>query len=137
MESLLEKLSGFLESKVELAKLEIKKELADVLTKVVILFLLLYVASFAILFALLGVAKVLNEVMRTEYWGYFIIFGMGLIKFLVLGRLAQQEKFIKAVERMVQKMMGIKPEEEEAEAQEKAKAAKNLLEEPKKEDQHA
>ena len=81
IDSLVDNLSGYVEARVNLLKIEIKEDIAKVLSKglvhaSIILFIFLF-----LIFMSLGIANYLNFVLQSEFHGYWIVSGIYLLLF--------------------------------------------------------
>lgn len=88
LDSIMANLSGYVEAKVALVKIEIREEVAGILTKGLMMMLIFMVGFLFLLFATLGLAQYLNTVTESEFWGYMIVAGFFgiLLALLVLLR---------------------------------------------------
>ena len=87
LEKLVNTLTGYLETRIELLKIDVKEGLSIAITKLIVVCLLSLFGFFILFFAFLGVAALLNEVLDSAYWGYFIsatFFGLALVVVLML-----------------------------------------------------
>ena len=82
MKELLENISSFLELKVELIKVELQEDLAELGSRLILLFAMLIFIFLALLAATIGLSQYLNTVLVSSYMGYVIITSFYL--FLVL-----------------------------------------------------
>jgi uncharacterized membrane protein YqjE len=72
IDRLLDTLSGYLETKLEIFKLDLKEELATTLSKVIIYVIIGLLAIIALTFGLLALAAFLNDYLESSYLGYLI-----------------------------------------------------------------
>jgi len=79
LEGLSDHLSGYVEDKIELLKLELQEDAASLGAKVVVLLVVLIFAMSCLLFVSIASAILLNELMNHAYLGYFIVAGVYLI----------------------------------------------------------
>lgn len=70
---LIEALTGFIETKVELWKLEAKEEIGALIAKTLVVMLLALGAVMVLLFFTLGLAFLLNNVLESKIWGFVIV----------------------------------------------------------------
>jgi hypothetical protein len=87
LDGLLNNLSGYIETRVALVKIEIREEVASILSRGLIIMLIIMVGFLCLLFLSLAAAQYLNTVMLSEYAGYAIVavfFGLLLILLLIL-----------------------------------------------------
>ena len=92
LENLSENLSGYVEARVELLKLEIREEVAKAMTRVMVLGIMILMAVLCIVFASLGLALYLNGFFEGAHIGFFIVGGIYLI-LLVLFMSIRKELF--------------------------------------------
>lgn len=83
LNTLVDNLSGYVETRVKLIKIEIREDVAKVLSKglvqiVILLFLFLFLLFFS-----LGLAQYLNAVMANPYAGYWVVSGFYFLIFLI------------------------------------------------------
>lgn len=130
IEGLMDKLGSYMESKVEVAKLELKREMAKVLAKVFYFGALIYILSFGLLFGMSALAVLINHWTRTSYVGFLVVMVLFIIALLVLVLASRTVAFMHAMERLTQKLVGLNPFEE-AEIKEKQEQEKQ---EQKKQD---
>jgi hypothetical protein len=86
LEGLIDNLSGYVEARVALVKMEIREEVAGVLSRGLIVMLIAMVGFLFTLFVSLAAAQYLNAVMMSEYAGYVIVslfFGLILLLLIV------------------------------------------------------
>lgn len=72
------------EAKIEATKENIKENVADVLSKVIIFSVLGFVAVLFLLFASIMLATFLNVLLDSPFWGYGIVAGIYLIIAIIL-----------------------------------------------------
>ena len=89
LDNLIEHLTGFVETKVEILKVEVKQDIASGLSKAISYLIIAFVFSMVLLFASLGLAVVLSAKLGL-FWGYGIVGAVYLIVGIVL--LAVREK---------------------------------------------
>lgn len=80
LDSLINNLTGYFETKVELIRIEVKQEIADGVAKAAVYFLIAFIFALVILFLSLGVAIELSQTM-TPLLGYGIV----ALFYLVIG----------------------------------------------------
>lgn len=83
LDGLSEHLSGYVEDKIALLKLELQEDAASAGAKVLILSIMLVFGLCSLLFASIGVAILLNKVLDHTYTGYLLMAGMYLILTLI------------------------------------------------------
>ena len=102
LDNLIGNLTGYLETKVELLKVEIKEDLAGGLAKAINYMILAFVFALVILFISLGAAIVLAEQVGS-FAGYAIVAAFYLLIGLIL--LSQRETLSKKLERKLSHML--------------------------------
>lgn len=75
-DKLLETLTGYLETKLEIFKIDLKEEIAATLTKVIIYVIIGILGMISLIFLMLALAAVLNEYFESSYIGYLIDAGI-------------------------------------------------------------
>jgi hypothetical protein len=98
LDDLLGNLAGYVETKVEIVKLEAKQEIAAGVARIITYMILSFAAGMILLFVSLGVAVLLAG-MLGALAGYSIVAGVYLIAFVVL--FANREKLIVNFEKNV------------------------------------
>jgi uncharacterized membrane protein YqjE len=83
VDNLISNLTGYIETKVELIKVEAREDLAEGLGKAATYLIILFVFSLVVLFLSLGVAVALANVVG-DFWGYGIVAGFYLMIGIVL-----------------------------------------------------
>lgn len=92
IDALVENIEGYVEARIELAKLDLKTELSEILVKF-IFSLLMAVFMISCLFCLnLGLANCLNHWFESTYLGYFILAIFYFLVFFVIFKLKDDEK---------------------------------------------
>lgn len=89
LEGVINNLSGYVETRVALVKIEIREEVASILSRGLIVMLIIMVGFLFTLFLSLATAQYLNTVMMSEYAGYVIVslfFGLVLSLLIVFRR---------------------------------------------------
>ena len=70
MKELLDNISGFLEVRIELIKVELQEDLAELGSRLILLVAIIIFAFMALLAATVGLSQYLNEVLVSSYLGY-------------------------------------------------------------------
>ncbi len=73
LEKLIDTFTGFLETKIELIKLDAKEELSGLIAKALVLFMLMLLGLMAMIFLSFGLSTVLNAYLKSSYLGYIIV----------------------------------------------------------------
>jgi hypothetical protein len=84
LESLIENLSGYIESRVELVKLEIREDVARLLAKSIVYAALMLFAFLFLIFFSIGLAQYINTFFEVDFAGYWIVALIYAITFFVL-----------------------------------------------------
>ena len=101
LDSLTESLSGYVEARVELLKLEVREEVAKAMTRVMVLVVIGLLGILFIIFVSMGLALLINEYFEFKYTGFFFVGGFYLILFLIA--FAMRQQLIQAMERLLNK----------------------------------
>lgn len=86
LDNLIEHVSGYIDSRVELLKVEIREDVAKVLARALMACAVLFLALLFLLFFSVGFAHYLNTLFESPYTGYWIvaaIYGLPCIGFIV------------------------------------------------------
>lgn len=73
LENLMDNLTGYLEARVALIKIEIREEVVKVLSRGIILIFIIFLGSLFLLFMSLAAAQYLNMVFNSSYGGFLIV----------------------------------------------------------------
>jgi uncharacterized membrane protein YqjE len=84
LEGIAENLTNYVETRLELFKLEIRTDFAKAIAKALALFFLGLLAFLFLLFVSLGVAYLINELFRSSYIGFFSVGMLYGLLFLLL-----------------------------------------------------
>ena len=76
LDNLIGNLTGYVETQVKLVKLEVKDEVAKILSRGLVIASVLMLFVLFLLFFSVGFAHYLNEVFEQAYVGYWIVSGM-------------------------------------------------------------
>lgn len=103
LDTLIENITGYLEAKVALVKMEVREEVAGVLSRGLVMMMVAMVGFLFVLFAGLALSLYLNTVLESQFLGYLIVAGgFGLIlAILLIGR----KSFFKAFEKQFVEMI--------------------------------
>lgn len=99
LENLVNHLSGYVESRIALVKLEIREELAHSLSKAIIMMILLLFGFLFLLFLSLALAHYLNLYFEDDYAGYLLVGGTYGLIFIVL--LVFRKSFLHSFEKQL------------------------------------
>jgi len=97
LDEIIENLSGYVETRVALVKLEIREEVAGILSRGLMIMLIFMVGFLCLLFLSIGLAQYLNTLLESQFAGYLIValfFGL-LLTILLLAR----KSFFRMVEK--------------------------------------
>lgn len=83
-------LIGFIETKVELYKIQFKEEIAKALSVLVLVIVFSMVGMLFILFLSHFISRLLNDVFDSEYLGFMIVTGFYLVSGIVVYLLRKQ-----------------------------------------------
>ena len=83
LDNLISNLTGYVETKVDLVKHEVKEQVTDGLSKAITYIIIAFVFSLVIIFLSFGVAMILVQSVGV-FWGYSIVAGFYLIVGLIL-----------------------------------------------------
>lgn len=110
IDSLFDHLTSFIESKIEIYKIELKEELAQSLSRVAVVLLFSFLAFFFILFLNVAIGYYLSAILNSLFYGFLIISGFYLLIFTGLFLLRRQLGLREKFEKML--MDWLKPEKE-------------------------
>lgn len=102
LDKLVNTLTGYVETRIDLLKIDVKEGLSIAITKLILGSLLSLFSFFIVFFVFLGVAALLNEVLDSAYWGYFISAGFFTLVLLVI--LMLREKIADKIRQQVVEM---------------------------------
>jgi uncharacterized membrane protein YqjE len=80
-DSLKENLLAYVEARVNLLKLEVREDVAKVITRALVFGVIIFLAALAILFVSLGIAFFLNRYFKEEFLGFWIVAAFYLLLF--------------------------------------------------------
>lgn len=105
VDSLISNLTGYVETKIELLKVEAKEEVSKGLSQVIIFLLLAFVFALVIIFLSVGIALLL-----TTRWGAFAGFGAVAGFYLLIGvvLLLNRESLNKTLEKKIAELLSKK-----------------------------
>lgn len=76
LDNLMENLTGYVEARIELLKIEIKEDIAKVLAKAIMILIVVFLAFIFLLFLSIGFAHYLNNYFDKAQIGYWIVAGI-------------------------------------------------------------
>ena len=88
LDKLLDTLTGYIETKIELLKLDAKEELSAAMIKLAVLLLVAACILLAIAFLSFGIASLLNQYLDSSYLGFVGVGGL----YLILAALVYSQK---------------------------------------------
>jgi len=97
MRELINNLSGLLKTEVELLRIDLKEDLAAVISKLLYVSVILIFCLFMLIMVSLSVASYLNELYASSYVGYLAIAGFYLVLIVVLVILKYRFDLIKSI----------------------------------------
>jgi uncharacterized membrane protein YqjE len=83
LDNLISNLTGYLESRVELMKLEIREDVARLLSKSIVYAVIILFAFLFLIFFSIGLAQYLNTFFEVSFAGYWIVASIYGITFFV------------------------------------------------------
>lgn len=84
IDSIIENLTGLIETRLELAKIELKEELAKIAARVIAMVVFSFLAVMIIIFFSIWLATFLNSVLASMWAGYAIVTGFYLLILILL-----------------------------------------------------
>ncbi len=76
LDNLIENISGYVEARIELLKIEIREDVAKVLARALMVLIIVLLAVLFLLFFSVGLAHFLNSFFAEPYLGYWIVAGI-------------------------------------------------------------
>lgn len=118
VDKLLDKFGQYAETRLELVKLELKRELAVALSKVLVMLAIGILGLLTLVFFLTALAWVLNAALESYFWGHVIVFGLCLLTFVIFLIARKSHWFKSWIGGLIKDMLGVDPyyEEEKEEA---------------------
>lgn len=83
-DKLLDSLSGYLETKIELIKLDIESEVHKIVAKAIIILLVASTISLAVILLSVGLSMLLNTTLKSDYLGFILVSGLYVLVGLVI-----------------------------------------------------
>jgi len=83
LDGLFNHLSGYVEARIELLKIEIREDLAKALARVMIYGVIFFFGFMFMIFFSLGLAHFLNQYFSETYVGYWLVAGLYLVGLLL------------------------------------------------------
>lgn len=91
LDGILENAEGYIDSRIQLIKLEAEEKLTHFLTKLLVGILVLFLFTMALVFLGLGLATYLNAILESSFAGYLIV---GLFFLLLIFVVVMSSAFI-------------------------------------------
>ena len=76
LDHLMESVTGYVEARIELLKIEIREDVAKVLAKALMILIVVFLALIFLLFLSIGLAHYLNNFFEKSQVGYWIVAGI-------------------------------------------------------------
>ncbi len=76
LDNLMDNLTGYIEARIELLKIEIREDLAKVLAKAIMILMVVFLALLFLLFVSIGLAHYLNTIFGKPHVGYWMVAGI-------------------------------------------------------------
>ena len=89
-----ENIEGFIETRIELIKLDIEERISTLLLKLAKLIVITATLGLCIFFLSIGLAQILNTFLESRFWGYIILSGFYLTITLILFYLKDEDGLI-------------------------------------------
>ncbi len=90
LDSLVENISGYLENKLELLKIELKEDAADLAAKFTVVLIAAFLMFAFVIFLSLALGIILNLALESDYLGYLLVAATYLLVFILI--IALKEK---------------------------------------------
>ena len=84
LDSIMDHISGYLETRVALVKMEIREEVASAMSRVLIIMIMIFTGILFLLFISVGLAEYLNQVLGGDFVGFMIVGGFYGLLLLVM-----------------------------------------------------
>lgn len=84
LDGLLEHITGYVEDRIELIKLEIREDVSRALSRALVILLMMLFAFMVIIFLSIGLAHYINVYFQGAYSGYWIVAGIYFFFFLIV-----------------------------------------------------
>jgi uncharacterized membrane protein YqjE len=99
LDNLAEDLSGYVEARVELLKLEVREEVAKAMTRVMVLGVIVLLCILFIVFLSIGLALYINQFFEEKSIGFFLLSGFYLL--LVLLSFGFRKRLFHSLEKLL------------------------------------
>lgn len=84
LDAIIEHLTGLIEARVELAKIEIKEEVSRIGARIIAGVVFAFFLVMIIIMFSIALAAWINVMLESGYWGYFIVTGFYLLTLILL-----------------------------------------------------
>ena len=84
LDAIIEHLTGLIEARVELAKIEIKEEVSRIGARIIAGVVFAFFLVMIIIMFSIALAAWINVILESGYWGYFIVTGFYLLTLILL-----------------------------------------------------
>ena len=101
IDKLVASLQGYIETKIELVKLDAKDGLQLLVARIFVIAILVFAALMTLLFLSLGLSQFFNQVLKSTIYGYMIIGAVYLMVFIVL--IGNKDRIIQKVSESIKK----------------------------------
>jgi hypothetical protein len=98
---IVDRLTEYVEVKIELLKLNLLTRLSKVLASVISVGIITGLLFFFLFFLGFGIAELLNELLSSQFWGFIIVAGIFLLLILIIFRLLSSNKIQDWIEKAI------------------------------------
>lgn len=84
LDSIVGNLTGYVESRVALVKMEIREEVASVLSRALIIVVMFLIGFLVVLFLSVGLAEYLNTIWEGDFVGFLLVGGFYLLVLILM-----------------------------------------------------
>jgi uncharacterized membrane protein YqjE len=84
LDSLVQHVTGYVEARIELMKVEIREDLAKTIARAIILVTLILVGFLMLLFLSIGLAHYIAAYLQSAYLGYWSVAGLYALLFIIV-----------------------------------------------------
>ena len=84
IDAIIEHLTGLIETRVELAKIEVKEEVSKIGARIIAGVVFAFLLVMIIIMFSIALAAWINVMLESGYWGYFIVTGFYLLTLILL-----------------------------------------------------
>jgi hypothetical protein len=83
LDGLIDNISGYVDARVKLLKIEVREDVAKVITRGLVFAVLFLIGFMFVVFLSIGIALILNQYFTNDFVGFLIVSGFYLFVFLV------------------------------------------------------